>query len=415
MRSLAKRPVDRYQTGDLRRALDSLDQAGAPRRCPTTSRSRRRRRRLPCGPKRRRRNRSHRPPVRIRRRRWCSADRISPSRADSERCCWSSSVAGVGGAPTSRAAPVPDLTVPAPSLARTRRLPRPRSRPRLQRRAASREGAGAGVAPPVVAPRPPETPPPHHVPPPSSRRQRHRHRLRCATARVAARPATSRRRAEGEFEPVVVRDLRAVAVIDGRTSRVVESIVAFSERSIRRAAIRATGPPSRPFPTVRSRTRPSPDRASRAAPAAPPSTCPAESPRGTSSREARGCGRRSRPPTIAWCCASSRSRSGRSRKYRGAAHEGPDRALHGPGEALEISSIPSHLPRIHPVLGIERPLDRAHHVERRAVLRSRYFILPMPTPCSPVQVPPIASARITIRSLSRRASSSSARARGSST
>ena len=36
----------------------------------------------------------------------------------------------------------------------------------------------------------------------------------------------------GEFQPMVVRDLRAVAVVNGRASRMVEALVAFSERSI---------------------------------------------------------------------------------------------------------------------------------------------------------------------------------------
>src|SRR5439155_4466178 len=45
----------------------------------------------------------------------------------------------------------------------------------------------------------------------------------------------------------------------------------------------------------------------------------------------------------------------------------------------------------------------------------RYFILPVPTPCSPLHVPPIASARSTIRSFSRPASSISAVLDGSST
>ena len=38
--------------------------------------------------------------------------------------------------------------------------------------------------------------------------------------------------ANGEFAPMVVRDLHAVAVINGRASRIVEAIVAFSEKSI---------------------------------------------------------------------------------------------------------------------------------------------------------------------------------------
>jgi hypothetical protein len=38
--------------------------------------------------------------------------------------------------------------------------------------------------------------------------------------------------ANGDFAPIVVRDLHAVVTINGRGSRVVEAIVAFSERSI---------------------------------------------------------------------------------------------------------------------------------------------------------------------------------------
>ena len=37
---------------------------------------------------------------------------------------------------------------------------------------------------------------------------------------------------DGEFKPMVVRDLHAVAVVNGRTSRIVEVIIAFSEKSI---------------------------------------------------------------------------------------------------------------------------------------------------------------------------------------
>jgi eukaryotic-like serine/threonine-protein kinase len=45
---------------------------------------------------------------------------------------------------------------------------------------------------------------------------------------VSPSPATS----SAEFHPTVVPDLRAVAVIDGRSSRIVEALVTFSEKSI---------------------------------------------------------------------------------------------------------------------------------------------------------------------------------------
>jgi hypothetical protein len=48
--------------------------------------------------------------------------------------------------------------------------------------------------------------------------------------------------------------------------------------------------------------------------------------------------------------------------------------------------------RIHQVIRIDRLLDRSHHVERLAVFGRRYFSLPKPTPCSPLQVPPNLSA-----------------------
>ena len=46
--------------------------------------------------------------------------------------------------------------------------------------------------------------------------------------------AARRRRVppDGDFQPIVVRDLRAVTVINGRGSRMVDAIVAFSEKSI---------------------------------------------------------------------------------------------------------------------------------------------------------------------------------------
>ena len=61
--------------------------------------------------------------------------------------------------------------------------------------------------------------------------------------------------------------------------------------------------------------------------------------------------------------------------------------------ARPASSVdrPDDLAGVHDVVGIERVLDRAHQRHRLAVLRRRGTrSCRMPTPCSPVQVPPIA-------------------------
>jgi hypothetical protein len=52
------------------------------------------------------------------------------------------------------------------------------------------------------------------------------------TAGRGGRGEAPARAADVDFQPVVVRDLRAVAVINGRSSKVVDAIVAFSEQSI---------------------------------------------------------------------------------------------------------------------------------------------------------------------------------------
>ena len=70
-----------------------------------------------------------------------------------------------------------------------------------------------------------------------------------------------------------------------------------------------------------------------------------------------------------------------------------------PGRRLQRDD----LARIHDVLRVERALDRApwRRAPAAPCSASRYFILPCPTPCSPVQVPSMASARSTSRSLKR--------------
>jgi hypothetical protein len=49
---------------------------------------------------------------------------------------------------------------------------------------------------------------------------------------VGGRGEAPARPPDANFQPIVVRDLRAVAVINGRSSKVVDAIVAFSEQSI---------------------------------------------------------------------------------------------------------------------------------------------------------------------------------------
>ena len=51
-------------------------------------------------------------------------------------------------------------------------------------------------------------------------------------AGLAGRGEAPARPPDANFQPIVVRDLRAVAVINGRSSKVVDAIVAFSEQSI---------------------------------------------------------------------------------------------------------------------------------------------------------------------------------------
>ena len=53
-----------------------------------------------------------------------------------------------------------------------------------------------------------------------------------APAGLAGRGEAPARPPDANFQPIVVRDLRAVAVINGRSSKVVDAIVAFSEQSI---------------------------------------------------------------------------------------------------------------------------------------------------------------------------------------
>ena len=67
---------------------------------------------------------------------------------------------------------------------------------------------------------------------------------------------------------------------------------------------------------------------------------------------------------------------------------------------LADHSQTENLAGVHDVERIERALDRAHGLERRCAIfwDGRYFILPRPIPCSPVQVPSIAKARSVRRS-----------------
>jgi hypothetical protein len=87
--------------------------------------------------------------------------------------------------------------------------------------------APAAVPPPVAAAPSPVQPPAVAAAPPS---------VDALPPMRGARGGRGARGAlafpDGEFKPVVVRDLRAIAVINGRTSRLVDVIMAFSEKSI---------------------------------------------------------------------------------------------------------------------------------------------------------------------------------------
>ena len=98
-----------------------------------------------------------------------------------------------------------------------------------------------------------------------------------------------------------------------------------------------------------------------------------------------------------------RTRALRNRGSRTACKSGKSTGVSGP---LYVGPAPSpkrnDLAWVHDVVRVERLLDRPHRGERRlAVLGRRYFILPWPTPCSPVQVPSMARARSTSRSQKR--------------
>jgi eukaryotic-like serine/threonine-protein kinase len=132
--------------------------------------------------------------------------------------------------------PVQVVTIPAPMVVPAVTQAAPVS----PRPAAPRAAPVAAAAPTATKPAPAqtvETPPAAETPAAASRG--------AAVVPVDAAPTLLGMRggrrggrgpmpltANGEFAPFVVRDLHAVAVISGRGSRIVDAIVAFSERSI---------------------------------------------------------------------------------------------------------------------------------------------------------------------------------------
>ena len=120
-------------------------------------------------------------------------------------------------APASAPAPavVAPVAVPAPEPAVFAETPPP---PKVVKAQPTPQPSPAAVPPPAP-PRIPATLPASDIVPPAGTAGRGR----------AEAPA---RGPDADFQPVVVRDLRAVSVINGRSSKVVDAIVAFSEQSI---------------------------------------------------------------------------------------------------------------------------------------------------------------------------------------
>ena len=235
MRALAKRPADRYQTADeFRRALDSLDGLGALALLPDDVTMA-----APAAP------RVVAAPA--------AAATPAPGPNLTTTIVFSRShlaVAVAFGAmllavigllawvALRRPAPVQVVTIPAPAAA-TPSAAQAAPAPKPPRPAATRAATPAPVpvTPPetkpaptqaVVAPHPVEMPAPPIVaaiapvefPSPS--------RIRGGRGRGMRVPPA----ANEEFQPIVIRDLHAIAVLNGRPSRIVEAIVTFSEKAI---------------------------------------------------------------------------------------------------------------------------------------------------------------------------------------
>ena len=119
---------------------------------------------------------------------------------------------------TAPAAAAPVVAPPTPAVIEEAPPPAPK--------VTKAQPATPSVPAPEVAPAParlPATVPAAEVVPPASRGGRSGRGVR------GGAPASA---PEVAFQPIVVRDLRAVTVVNGRSSRVVDAIVAFSEQSI---------------------------------------------------------------------------------------------------------------------------------------------------------------------------------------
>ena len=179
--------------------------------------------------------------------------------------------------------------------------------------------------------------------------------------------AARRRRAapDANFQPIVVRDLRAVAVINGRSSKVVDAIVAFSEQSI-------TASDSRNGTTVKTFAYSAVTHATVSRSRKPRGAGGAfvETPGGIPDGNIFSRGARlwvtletaddrlvlrldpeQLRPVLTWSGSAPRSRSS---------------AIWTPKPSPRIAII---FPGFIRLSGIERALDRAHDLERRAVLR----------------------------------------------
>ena len=233
MRSLAKRPVDRYQTAEeFHRALDSLAELAALPDDVTVA--------TPAAPVALRAS-GVAPAV--------SATTPAGPNATTTLVLNRSHLAVAGGLCVMllvviallawvvlgrpAATPVQVVTIPAPLAAAVPSAAAPMTAP-------SAAVPPATPAPPQPARAQPAVPPPPAAEPPATPP-----RAAAVVPSVDGAPPLVRERGgrgmrggmpppapDAEFEPAVVRDLHAVAVINGRASRVVESIVAFSEKSI---------------------------------------------------------------------------------------------------------------------------------------------------------------------------------------
>ena len=222
MRSLAKRPADRYQTAEeFRRALDSLDELGALAPLPDDVTIV-----TPSAP--------------MRATAVAAAAAVTPAAAPAPTTTLVLSrshlavALGFGAMLLAvigllawvalrrpEATPVQVVTIPAPASA----APAPPA------------ASSVAAAAPAVTATPPPLPPAAQTPPAPARG------AAIVPSPVDMMPPLMRGvrgrgprgggpQANAEFAPMVVRDLHAVTVINGRASRIVEAIVAFSERSL---------------------------------------------------------------------------------------------------------------------------------------------------------------------------------------